>query len=190
MLSLQLCQQDKPQTLPIGVVARPTTPLIAASSGTRNAGHVANMDTYLEYARSRAELFLKRQVQMHLGLLKPSTKEHVTHQQAQQKKYRDLHAQDRKFVCGEAVMAQNFRDGPKWLPGKVLEQTRPASYKVVVNGQIWRCHVDQLRSHAGCIGEEESVSEEVNHEDFPKIPVKKVGWKSESKFPLMWIFHG
>ena len=69
---------------------------------------------------------------------------------------------------GEAVVTQNFQDGPKWLPGKVLEWTGPVSYKVVVNGLIWRRHVDQLQSHAGLTGEEESVSEEVNLEDFPE----------------------
>ena len=65
-------------------------------------------------------------------------------------------------------MARNFRDGPKWLPEKVLEWTGPVSYKVVVNGLIWRRHVDQLQSYAGLIGEEESVSEEVSLEDFPE----------------------
>jgi len=65
-------------------------------------------------------------------------------------------------------MARNFRDGPKWLPGKVLERTGPVSYKVVVNGLIWRCHVDQLQSYAG-LTVEESVSEEMNLEDFPEL---------------------
>jgi len=55
-----------------------------------------------------AELFLKWQVRMHLDLLNPSTKEHVSHQQAKQKKYRDMHTWDRKFVGGEAAMIRNF----------------------------------------------------------------------------------
>ena len=66
-------------------------------------------------------------------------------------------------------MARNFRDWPKWLPGKVLEWTGPVSYKVVVKRLIWRHHVNQLQSHAGLTGEEEeSVLEKVNLEDLPE----------------------
>ena len=41
-------------------------------------------------------------------------------------------------------MARNLREGPKWLPGTVIERTGPVSYRVQVRDQVWRRHTDQL----------------------------------------------
>jgi len=47
--------------------------------------------------------------------------------------------------------------------------------------------VDQLWSHAGLIGEEESVSEEVNHEDFPEPTTDSIEEGGvEIREQLMW----
>ena len=43
-------------------------------------------------------------------------------------------------------MAKNYRAGPGWLPGTVIERNGPLSYLIKVNGgQLWRRHIDQLR---------------------------------------------
>ena len=43
-------------------------------------------------------------------------------------------------------MARNYRDGPKWMEGVVVERKGPLSYVVQVNhGMLWRRHIDQLR---------------------------------------------
>lgn len=100
------------------------------------------------------ELFLKRQVRTRLDLLKPSPREHVAQKQAEQKKYHDAHARKCSFEIGQGVLALNLRDGPKWLLGTIIEKTGPVSYKVAVNGQIWRRHIDQLLSYHGPVREE------------------------------------
>lgn len=68
-----------------------------------------------------AELFLRRQVRTRLDLLRPSIRDKVSRQQAAQKHCHDKKAQARSFQMGDAVLVQNFRNGPKWLPGEVLE---------------------------------------------------------------------
>ena len=39
--------------------------------------------------------------------------------------------------------------GPKWVAGEVC--TGPVSYEVNVDGQVWKCHADQLLSQSGSI---------------------------------------
>ncbi|XP_013925140.1 PREDICTED: uncharacterized protein LOC106551546 [Thamnophis sirtalis] len=52
----------------------------------------------------------------------------------------------RSFGQGEAVYARNYGGHPLWLPGIVVDQTGPCSYRVRLNdGRTWRCHCDQLR---------------------------------------------
>ena len=109
------------------------------------------------------ELFLKRQVRTRLDLLKPSTQEYVARQQAEQKKHHDRRSRDCTFQCGESVLALNLREGPRWLPGTIIEKLGPVLYKVRVDGQVWRRHVDQLLlSYSGPVpGAGESLSEEL-----------------------------
>ena len=42
------------------------------------------------------------------------------------------------------------------MPGVIVEQTGPVSYRVQVSDQIWRRHVDQLLDHSGVVAEEQS----------------------------------
>ena len=95
---------------------------------------------------SPAELFLKRPLKTRLDLLHPSVERKVLQSQANQKKSHDAHSKDRSFDIGESVWVQNLRGEPKWLRGVILDQTGPISYRVSVNDQIWRRHIDQLRS--------------------------------------------
>lgn len=53
-------------------------------------------------------MFLKRQLQTRLDLLKPSLERKITDQQDQQKSYHDAHSKDQEFVIGETVLAQNL----------------------------------------------------------------------------------
>ena len=47
---------------------------------------------------------------------------------------------------GNQVLAKNFLDGDKWIPGVVVERTGPLSYIVQIRtGAQWRRHADQLR---------------------------------------------
>ena len=91
-----------------------------------------------------AELFLGRQIHTRLDLLKPGVRNTVMKKQAVQKKAHDVHAKNRNFQVGQAVLVLNFREGPRWIPGKILEKMGPVSYQVVVQGQTWKRHIDQL----------------------------------------------
>ena len=45
---------------------------------------------------------------------------------------------------GEAVLAENFRSSPRWLPGTVFKRIGPVTYLVKVKNGCWKRHVDQL----------------------------------------------
>ena len=43
-------------------------------------------------------------------------------------------------------MAKNFRPGPDWISGIIIEKLGPLSYLMETSAQqVWRRHVDQLR---------------------------------------------
>ena len=44
----------------------------------------------------------------------------------------------------EEILLQDIRGVPKWLDGTVTEQPGPVSYKVLVERQLWKRHVDQI----------------------------------------------
>ena len=93
---------------------------------------------------SPAQLLLGRRLRSKLDLLVPRVESTVEAAQLGQKKYHDVKAKARTFDAGQSVWAQNYRPGEKWLPGVVMEKVGPVSYRVEVQGQIWRRHVDQL----------------------------------------------
>ena len=93
---------------------------------------------------SPAELFLKRKLRTRLDLLHPSVATQVAEKQMAQKKYHDQRSRHCQFEPGQTVLVKNLRGLPKWLPGKIIEKTGPVSYRVEVQGQVWRRHTDQL----------------------------------------------
>ena len=63
-----------------------------------------------------------------------------------QKLAHDKRAKGKELTVGQDVMAMNYRDGDKWMPGTVIERKGPFSYIVQMEtGAIWRRHIDQLR---------------------------------------------
>lgn len=91
--------------------------------------------------QSPAQLMYGRKLRTKLDLLKPDVRTTV-----QQKQIQDSTRAYHTYENGQSVMARNYRAGPPWLPGTVVDVTGPVSYKVAVNGAIWRRHTDQLRS--------------------------------------------
>ena len=52
----------------------------------------------------------------------------------------------RNFANSEDVYVRNFSTGAKWLIGKVVRETGPVSYLIVLNdGRLIRRHVDHIR---------------------------------------------
>ena len=96
---------------------------------------------------------MKRPLCMRLDLLRLSLSIRVLSRQADQKRLHDAHSKSREFEVGQSVLVRNLREGPKWLPGTIVEKTGPVSYRVEVSDQIWCRHADQLLDHGSVVTE-------------------------------------
>lgn len=89
---------------------------------------------------SPSELLQGRRIRTRLDLLKPRVSEHVEQRQLRQKLSHD------SFTKGDAVYAQNFGTGQKWIHAVVQEVTGPVSFLVKLqDGRLIRRHQDHLR---------------------------------------------
>lgn len=99
--------------------------------------------------RSQAELLMSHQLCTILDRLHP----HYS-----PGKPLDSTSTSRPFGVGDCVYAQNYRGQPLWLPGKVVAVMRPCSYKIDLGqGQVWRCHQDQLWARWGVTHDQPGV---------------------------------
>ena len=74
------------------------------------------------------ELFLKRKLRTRFYLIKPDVTKSVCAQQAKQKSNHDRHSQGREYFVGQNVQAHNFREGPCWVPGVIVERLGSLTY--------------------------------------------------------------
>ena len=96
-----------------------------------------------------SELFLKRSLRTRLDLLKPDVDRSVCMEQARQKNYHDRRCRANEYSVGQSIQACNFRGGPRWVLGVVVERLGSLTYLVQVeSGVFWRRHVDHLRPAA------------------------------------------
>ena len=94
-----------------------------------------------------SQLLMGRKIRTRLDLLRPDGERHVSSKQAQQKADHDKHARSRELHTGQSVMARNLRPGVPWVPGVIVEQLGPLTYRVQVEGGLlWRRHLDHLRT--------------------------------------------
>ena len=101
-------------------------------------------------------------------------KSQVLQKQSDQKSSYDSHSKFHTFAIGQNVLARNLWGEPTWLPGHVVEQTGPVSYRVQVADYLWWRHVDQLLDSK--FSEQQQVPDSSNITVFattkpPKIPV-------------------
>ena len=90
-------------------------------------------------------LFLQRKLRIKLNLLRIPTDQRVTLKQVEQKQQHDVQVRERVFIPKDLVMARNFSEGPKWLPGFIQKCCGPLSYIVELqDGRNWRRHVEHL----------------------------------------------
>ena len=125
----------------------------ASLSSGRSSQH--RLDTFLmEYrntphsttGEAPSTFFLGRRLRTRLDILRPSINDRV---RSQQTKYEDRrsHATVRSFEPGDPVCARDFLHSG-WKPGTINKRTGPLSYEVLLgNGQIWRRHVDHVKSN-------------------------------------------
>ena len=138
---------------------------------------------------SPSALFMGRSLRTRLDLLRPDVGGNVRDQQASQKDRYDGRSASRRFEIDQTVWVRNYREGPRWVQGKVVDQVGPLSYHIQLpSGDLWRCHVDQLR--AGRPREPDtadagSVPEEPNEEVYsPSLdPTESVAVDRDSSTP-------
>ena len=84
------------------------------------------------------ELFVKRTLRTKFDLIKPDVTKSVCAEQAKQKSNHDRHSQDREYFVSQNVQAHNFREGPRWAPGVIVENLGPLNYLVQMDtGVFW-----------------------------------------------------
>ena len=91
-------------------------------------------------ALSPAQLLLGRNVRTRLDLFKPDVTRGVDKRLLQSN-----NSTLKFFVNDQYVWVCNYRRGPNWVRGTVIERTGPVLFRVKVNDQTWRRHVEQLR---------------------------------------------
>ena len=104
-------------------------------------------------SRAPSELFLCQQLCTRLHLLHLQWEQKVTNQQATRKKANhDRRARQRELLPGQKVVAQNYHNGPRWIPGVVIQQLGPLTYSVQIWDSIcWRRRIDQLRESSEAV---------------------------------------
>jgi transposase InsO family protein len=98
----------------------------------RTTPHTATSET-------PSNLLMKRQLRTRLSLIRPS----LDSQQRQERFDNNLQC-EQSFVVGDLVFVLNLRNGPRWLPGVIVEAMQ-RNYHVQVGQQVWKRHEDQLR---------------------------------------------
>ena len=99
-----------------------------------------------------------RRLRSQLDLVKPDMAKNIRQAQDSQKKGYDAHAKLRSFAIGETVYTRNYAQGPRWLPGTVVDTDGLVLLHIkVMDGRILRRHVDQVRP---CSGKSLPVSDE------------------------------
>ena len=82
---------------------------------------------------------MNRLLQTRPDMIHPNVESSVNTAQGMQKANHDKKAKETKYVIGQNVMAKNFRHGPKWLPGVIVEQLGTLIFLVQLNnGMFWK----------------------------------------------------
>ena len=103
---------------------------------------------------SPAQLLLGRNVKTRLDLIKPNVTREVN-----KKLLQSNNSTLRAFDHNQNVWVRNYRRGPKWVRGIVIERTGPVLYRVKVDDQTWKRHVEQLRDSNLCPPEMETTDD-------------------------------
>ncbi|XP_046559854.1 uncharacterized protein K02A2.6-like [Haliotis rubra] len=98
--------------------------------------------------KTPAELLMKRTLRTRLSALRPAMENDMSVKE-------DPHDNaPRYFDVGQAVFVRNYGVyGARWLIGTIVERLGDRNYQVSVGSQVWKRHVDQIRSRditTGC----------------------------------------
>ncbi|XP_062404761.1 uncharacterized protein K02A2.6-like [Sardina pilchardus] len=113
--------------------------------------------------RSPAEMLFGRPVRTRWDLLRPDTQTKVFRNQERMICRGNRTRPTRTLMSGSEVWVRDFTGRQKWIPGVVMTSTGPLSYKVRVDGQVLRRHVDHLLARRGLEGRHQ-VYEDHGHD--------------------------
>ena len=80
---------------------------------------------------------MNRNIQIRLDLIKPNIESTVSKAQGMQKAHHDTKVKEIRYLIGEKVMAKNYRNGPKWLPGVIVEQLGTLTFLVQIDNGMF-----------------------------------------------------
>ena len=93
-----------------------------------------------------AKLLNGREFKSRLDLIKPNTAVKIDQRQQQQKTLRDRNSVDNSFNNGDMVYIRNFRPGPRWIAGTIVQVMSPISYMVeILSGHIVCRHLEHVK---------------------------------------------
>ncbi|XP_059051281.1 uncharacterized protein K02A2.6-like [Achroia grisella] len=94
--------------------------------------------------KTPAELLMNRQLRTLLDTIHPDNLKHKQQTEIQIDNNKQIAG--RETTVGQNVMFRNYsHQGPKWLPGKVLQKSGPSNYKIETEeGVAVNRHIDQL----------------------------------------------
>ena len=103
---------------------------------------------------SPAQLFLGRPMRTLLDLVKPEVA--FVKSRERQKRNFDMHTKVREFKQEQLVLAKEFRANKTnpWAPGKLIKPIGKTMWEVLVDGNIWRRHANQLMPRSWLTEEE------------------------------------
>ena len=93
-----------------------------------------------------AELLMGRRLRSTFDLVYPDLEGKVRRRQTAQKGEHDKHAQQRDIKQGDPVFVSNFGPGPKWLPGRSLQDAETVVAVNMEDGRQVRRHADHIRT--------------------------------------------
>ena len=106
--------------------------------------------------------------------MKPDVGQRVCWRQAKQKEGKDHNSKLRHFEMGQLVMVKNFRTGPTWVPGIIVQQLGPLTYMIEVFAvKFWKRHVDHVKNYPlkGLSLTPESPEADSNDDEFFATPM-------------------
>ena len=121
---------------------------------------IANSQFLLKYrvtphpatGKSPAEMLLNRRLRTLLDLVHPDQnsldgkeEENAAYKKRAKRNFDNRASNAKSFEIGQPVFARNYRDGAKWLQGKVLKKIGNAMFLIRTQRGIWRRHFDQLK---------------------------------------------
>ena len=69
----------------------------------------------------------------------------MQHSQDRTEVQHDQHSRMRQVEVGDSVSVQKYSQGPKWIPGTIIQETGPLSARIELeDGTVVRKHHDQL----------------------------------------------